>query len=73
MSLVGNFTFNNYDHQAEVAGAGHGRETAHIGARSQEDVPTPILDRMTSWRTAREDPTEKETKAVRSRSFSIAA
>ena len=65
MSLVGNFTFNNYDHQAEVAGAGHGREAARVGSRSQEDAPTPILERMTSWRTARESPAEKETRAVR--------
>ncbi|KAL9097316.1 MAG: hypothetical protein Q9165_000743 [Trypethelium subeluteriae] len=62
MSLVGNFTFNNYDRTAEVAGVGAGGP-APARHRDQEDAPTPMLERMTSSRTARENAMDKETKA----------
>ena len=64
MSLVGNFTFNNYDRQAEVAGASDGRSTAFIRPKEQGDAPPPMIKRMTSWTTARDSSLAKETKAV---------
>ncbi|KAI9708054.1 MAG: hypothetical protein M1820_004258 [Bogoriella megaspora] len=73
MSLVGNFAFNNYDRQAEVAGIGGG--TAFTRKRSQEDAPPPPLERNESWKTADEDANkeiavdgEKSTSRSRSKS-----
>ncbi|KAI9688528.1 MAG: hypothetical protein M1822_001477 [Bathelium mastoideum] len=65
MSLVGNFTFNNYDRQAELAGAGTGQGTAGVRPRDQEDAPTPMLERMASWTSARDRSLAKETSAHR--------
>ena len=63
MSSVGLNAFNNYDRQAEIAGAGGGRGTAFVRPRDQGDAPAPMLERMTSRRTA-EGTIDKETKIV---------